>query len=215
MKKIALFLSFILISAISGCGSQTMRIGIAIPSDGEEYYAWTDEEISPSGNKITIHSCDEIGDSEIILKPIEVKEENAYDEPTFVGRGETVTIYAEKGAWFKLGMRMIDNPVPGKVKYFEIKNITVRIPSKNEEEFEIYVEDNGSVVINGVYYYDTGMEVYVTGDPDPGAVNDIELDLPDGRKITAWLYEDENSSKVAFAIDGKWFEFVEAEGAMD
>lgn len=132
MKKLfAMVLCLVLAVTIVGCGKITYRIGITIPSDSTDDFVWSDEEISPNGRKITIHSCDELGDAEIILKPIEVKEENAYDEPVVIARGKSLTLNAEKGAWFKIGIRMLNNAVPGKVKYFEIKDIEVRISSED------------------------------------------------------------------------------------
>ena len=132
MKKfIAMVLCLVLAVTIVGCGKITYRIGITIPSDSTDDFVWSDEEISPNGRKITIYSCDELGDAEIILKPIEVKEENAYDEPVVIARGKSLTLNAEKGAWFKIGIRMLNNAVPGKVKYFEIKDIEVRISSED------------------------------------------------------------------------------------
>ena len=49
----------------------------------QEDFVYSDEEISPIGNKITIYSGDGLGDTEVVLKPISVKEENAY-EPTYL-----------------------------------------------------------------------------------------------------------------------------------
>lgn len=140
MKKLfAIVLCLVLAAGIAGCSKVTYRIGITIPSESPDGYAWSDEEISPHAKKITIHSSDELGDVEIILKPVEAKEENAYDEPVHIARGESVTLNAEKGAWFRIGIRMLENAVPGKVKFFEIKDIEVRISSEANTEYDSFV----------------------------------------------------------------------------
>ena len=62
--------------------SFTIRIVVPAGSTEEivyqEDFAYSDEEISPLGNKITISSGEGLGDTEVVLKPIRVKEENAY-----------------------------------------------------------------------------------------------------------------------------------------
>lgn len=172
MKKfVAIVLCFVLAVIVAGCGKVTYRIGVTIPSDSTDSFTWSDEEISPNGRKITIHSCDELGDAEIILKPVEVKEENAYDEPVMIARGKSVTLNAEKGAWFKIGIRMLDNAVPGKVKYFEIKDIEVRIASEPAPEDAVMFGKikeiaNDTLYIeaqNGNYFINNWMAYIPTG----------------------------------------------------
>ena len=71
----------------------------------QEGFIYSDEEISPIGNKIRISSGKGLGDTEVVLKPIEVKEENAY-EPTYLTPGMPVEMEVEKGAWFKIGVNV-------------------------------------------------------------------------------------------------------------
>lgn len=127
MKKIVfLVFSFAFVFLLAGCAKYTYRIGIPIYAENTTAYTWADEEISPRGKRITITSSNEFGDTELSLKPVEAKEENAY-EPIIIAPGQSVTVDVEKGAWFKVGMRMLSNAVPEKVKYFEIKDVYVRI----------------------------------------------------------------------------------------
>ena len=92
--------------------SFTIRIVVPAGSTEEivyqEDFAYSDEEISPLGNKITISSGEGLGDTEVVLKPIQVKEENAY-EPTYLTPGMPVEMDVEKGAWFKVGVN-VQNP---------------------------------------------------------------------------------------------------------
>ena len=120
-------------SGFVGCvKNDTHQISITIPAGSteeiiyQEDFAYSDEEISPTGNTITISSGEGLGDTEVVLKPIEVKEENAY-EPTYLTPGMPVKMDVEKGAWFKIGVN-VQNPTDTDiVVYVEVEGIEVRI----------------------------------------------------------------------------------------
>lgn len=104
------------------------NIRITIPAGSTEAFIYSDEEISPRGNTITLYAGEGMGDGEIELKPVEVKEENAYDEPTYITPGMPVKMKAEKGAWFKIGVNNMQNP-SGKdiVVYITVSDVDIRI----------------------------------------------------------------------------------------
>lgn len=89
----------------------------------------TSDEITPTtAHEITniISSGEGLGDTEVVLKPIEVKEENAY-EPTYLTPGMPVEMDVEKDAWFKIGVSM-QNPTDTDITvYVEVKGVEVRI----------------------------------------------------------------------------------------
>ena len=96
----------------------------------QEDFVYSDEEISPLGNKITISAGDGLGDTEVVLMPIEVTEENAY-EPTYLTPGMPVKMDVEKGAWFKIGISM-QNPTEKDIDvYVEVEGIEVRISDES------------------------------------------------------------------------------------
>ena len=110
--------------------SYDIRITIPANTMGEvvyqEQFICSDEEISPTGNKIKISSGKGLGDTEVVLKPIEVKEENAY-EPTYLTPGMPVEMEVEKGAWFKIGVNM-QNPTDEDIDvYVTVTGIELRI----------------------------------------------------------------------------------------
>ena len=134
MKKLlALVLALVYVFGLVGCGkNDTYKIRITVPAGSteeiiyQEDFAYSDEEISPKGNTITISSGEGLGDTEVVLKPIEVKEENAY-EPTYLTPGMPVEMDVEKGAWFKIGVNM-QNPTDTDIAvYVEVKGVEVRI----------------------------------------------------------------------------------------
>ena len=113
MKRlVSIVLILVCIFSLSGCGkNDTYKISITVPAGtaGEftyiEDFIYSDEEISPIGDTITVSSVEGLPDTEVVLKPIEVKEENAY-ERTYLTPGMPVEMDVEKGAWFKIGISM-------------------------------------------------------------------------------------------------------------
>lgn len=115
MKKILLcVISVMCLFALTACGqNEPYELKIRIPAGADsavyqEDFAFSDEEISPKSGKITISAGEGLSDTEVVLKPISVKEENAY-EPTYLTPGMPVTMDVEKGAWFKVGVN-VPNP---------------------------------------------------------------------------------------------------------
>ena len=134
MKKLILVvLVLVCLLGLVGCGkNDTYKIRITVPAGSteeiiyQEDFAYSDEEISPTGNTITISSGEGLGDTEVVLKPIEVKEENAY-EPTYLTPGMPVKMDVEKGAWFKIGVNMQNPTDTDIVVYVEVEGVEVRI----------------------------------------------------------------------------------------
>ena len=130
---ITLVLALVCALCLVGCGkNDTNIIKITVPAGSTEEiiyqvdFAYSDEEISPKGNTIKISSGEGLGDTEVVLKPIEVKEENAY-EPTYLTPGMTVEMDVEKDAWFKIGVNVQNPTDTDMVVYVEVKGVEVRI----------------------------------------------------------------------------------------
>ena len=126
-KMIAIVLTWVCVLALAGCGkNDTYKIKITVPTGAVEEFVYSDEIISLIGNTIIISSGEGLGDTEVVLKPIEVKEENAY-EPTYLTPGMPVEMDVEKDAWFKIGVSM-QNPTDTDITvYVEVKGVEVRI----------------------------------------------------------------------------------------
>ncbi len=102
-------------------------IRIVIPAGSKELFVYSDEEISPTKNRIIISSGDNLGDTEVMLRPVEVREENAYDEAVYLTPGMPVKMDAEKGAWFQIGVNMQNPTDEDIVVSVRVKNVQVRI----------------------------------------------------------------------------------------
>lgn len=108
------------------------QIRITIPAGSETGFYYSDEEICPKRNTLTIAKGGHLGDTEVILLPVEVKEENAYDEPIYITAVAPAKMDVEKGAWFKIGVNM-QNPTAEDIDvYVIVRSVEVRIASKTK-----------------------------------------------------------------------------------
>ena len=111
---------------------ETYTVHVTVPAGtmGEfvyiEDFIYSDEEISPQKNQLTLKSIDVPDGTEFVLKPIEVTEENAY-ERTHLDRGEPLVIDVEKGAWFKIGIALQNPTDEDIVVGITVENVKVRI----------------------------------------------------------------------------------------
>ena len=110
------------------------QIRITIPAGNETGFYYSDEEICPKRNTLTIAKGGHLGDTEVILLPVEVKEENTYDEPIYITAVAPAKMDVEKGAWFKIGVKM-QNPTAEDIDvYVAVRDVEVRIASKSKGE---------------------------------------------------------------------------------
>ena len=123
-------------------GGKEYNIKITIPAGSTEAFIYSNEEICPKDNTITLYAGEGMGDGEIVLKPVEVEKENAYDKPTYITPGMPVKMNVEKGAWFKIGVNNIQNSSEEDiVVYITVSNVDVRILNKNEDMNTTQIED--------------------------------------------------------------------------
>lgn len=106
-------------------------IKIVVPAGSQESFVYSHEEISPVKNTIILSSGENLGDTEVVLKPVEGKRENAY-EPTYLTPGMPVKMEAEKGAWFQIGVNVQNPTEEDMVVYVSVDNVEVRIASRQE-----------------------------------------------------------------------------------
>ena len=100
---------------------------IVVPAGSQEQFWFAEEEISPLGSFVAVTCGDGLGDAEMVLKPVEVKTETAY-EPTYITPGLIVKMDAEKGGWFKIGVDMRNETTEDEIVYVHVGKVAVRIP---------------------------------------------------------------------------------------
>ena len=108
----------------------TYNIKIVVPAGNEEEFVYSDEEISPTRSRIIVNSGEYLGDMEVILKPVEVKQENAYDQAAYLMSGMFINLEAEKGGWFKIGVNVQNPTDEDLIVSVQVQHIEVRIASQ-------------------------------------------------------------------------------------
>ena len=82
--------------------------------------------ISPQKNTLKIRAGAGIDSTQVILKPIEVSEENSY-EPVIVKQGNPIKIDVEKGAWFEIGVGIMNPSDKDITTSIIVEDVEIRI----------------------------------------------------------------------------------------
>lgn len=128
MKKLVItVLILVYVLGLTSCVSkEPYTIEFTIPPGSSDGFIYSDQEISPNRNKLIIRAGAGISERDILLKPVQVQEENAY-EPVTLKQEDSVKIRAEKGAWYKIGVEAYNqNDVPIAVEVI-VENASIRI----------------------------------------------------------------------------------------
>ena len=131
-KKMFIIISIVVIIAVAigvylyNQQQTSFDISITVPAGSQETFVYSDEIICPVRDTITIWAGENLGDTTVVLLPIKVTEENAY-EPTYLTPGMPVKIDVEKGAWFKVGISMQNNGTEDIEEYVTVEGATVLI----------------------------------------------------------------------------------------
>lgn len=125
---VSVFLCLIVAVCFLTTSPKTWQIKVTIPAEGTESFYYSDEEINPKGNTLTLYAGEGMGDGMIVLLPVEASQENTYGEPTYITPGMPVKLDVEKGAWYKIGVNKMRDPSgEDKVVYLSVENVEVRI----------------------------------------------------------------------------------------
>lgn len=127
MKKlITLVFSLICVFSLAGCGkNDNYKISITVPAGSTEAFVYSDEEISATGKKITISSGEGLGDTAVVLLPVNENVETGY-VATYLTHGMPVEFDAVQGEWFKIGVSMQNDTDTDKTVYVEVEGVEVR-----------------------------------------------------------------------------------------
>ena len=104
--------------------SYTLRI--VVPAGSQEEFVYSDEEVSTIKNSIKIWSGDGLGDTEVLLSPVDETTEAGYTA-TYLTHGMPVEFDAEKDTWFKIGVNMQNPTDEDIIVYVEVEGVEVRI----------------------------------------------------------------------------------------
>lgn len=125
-KMIGLLLALSLMLALSGCGGKYVQISIVIPAGSTEEYIYSEEEVSPRRDYIAVRAEAGMADTAVILKPVSVQQERAY-EAAYLTSGVEVRLDAEKDGWFRIGVKASNPTDIDQVYLLTVSNVNVRI----------------------------------------------------------------------------------------
>lgn len=194
--------------------TQTHQIRITVPAGSKEAFCYSEEEISPKGNTLSLANGEGLGDTEVILLPVEVQEENAY-EPAYLTPGMPVKMSVEKGAWFKVGVNVQNPTAEDKDFYVSVKNVEVRIASEDTSgsENSIYGEivaglgdEEAYAFLRMGYGYDVLLAsdlVYDTGTEQQAAAScDVYYPVNGEAKRLGTIQSEGTAYPITFTKDG-------------
>ena len=125
MKKlIALLLVCAL--ALAGCGKDTFAISITVPAGSQGEFVFADEEICPTGKKITVSCGEGLEAAEVLLAPVDEAVTAGYVN-TPIAPGTPATFDTSSGDWLKVGVNVANDTDEDKIVWVEISGVEVRI----------------------------------------------------------------------------------------
>ena len=139
--------------------SYTLRI--VVPAGSQEEFVYTDEEVSTVRNSIKIWSGDGLGDTEVLLFPVNKTAETGYTA-TYLTHGMPVEFDAEKDTWFKIGVNMQNSTNEDIIVYIEVENVEVRIV----DEINSVIEWFDYLETPDEMKWDGSLEISLTEFPD-------------------------------------------------
>lgn len=137
----------------------TLRI--VVPAGSQEEFVYTDEEVSTVRNSIKIWSGDGLGDTEVLLFPVNKTAETGYTA-TYLTHGMPVEFDAEKDMWFKIGVNMQNSTNEDIIVYVEVENVEVRIV----DEINSVIEWFDYLETPDEMKWDGSLEISLTEFPD-------------------------------------------------
>ena len=125
MKKL-MALCLVCVLALVGCGKDTFTISITIPAGSQGEFVFSDEEICPTGKKITVSCGEGLEETEVLLAPVDETMTAGYAN-TPIAPGAPVTFDTDPGAWLKVGVNVSNDTDEDVTVYVEITGVEVRI----------------------------------------------------------------------------------------
>ena len=139
--------------------SYTLRI--VVPAGSQEEFVYSDEEVSTIKNSIKIWSGDGLGDTKVLLSPVNETTETGYTA-TYLTHGMPVEFDAEKDTWFKIGVNMQNSTDEDIIVYVEVENVEVRIV----DEINSVIEWFDYLETPDEMKWDGSLEISLTEFPD-------------------------------------------------
>ena len=164
----------IMVLSLAGCNKKDKyEIEILVPAGSTEAFVYSEEEIRATGNQITIWSGAGLGDTEVILKPVDENVETGY-VAEYLTHGMPVKLDAVKGEWFRVGVAVQNDSDRGPIAVsVEVEGVEVRIEEATEteeknpsnEEIALFTDTFWDDVTK-VVFHDFNEDVYEVSDAE-------------------------------------------------
>lgn len=102
------------------------KLRIVVPAGSQEEFVYSDEEIRTIGKSIKIWPGDGLGDTEVLLSPVDERTETGY-VATHLTHGMPAVFDAEKETWLKVGVNVQNPTDEDMIVYVEVENAEVRV----------------------------------------------------------------------------------------
>ncbi len=217
MKKvITVLLVLTMAFSLFGCSGNkqtSFDIKIVIPAGSHDEFAFSDEEISPVGNKITITPLEGISDVEFCLEATEGNDITTIYPPMTITTGTSFERKVEDKAWYRLGIKMNNDTEADKIVYIRVEPVEVRIEDGISNSLPQDTDVEPMVMVDGKIYVSTGKEStitarcgimdgkitsYVDGNTIP--TQDNQSNFGDG-----YGYQYGTDGTIEVCMDGKWY----------
>lgn len=108
----------------------TYDLRIVVPAGSQTATLYANEEISPGRGYVAVSCGDGLGDTEVVLEP--VQSENAESQAAYLTPGMPVKLPAQRGQWYRVGVK-VHNPSEQDIEVFlTVKHVVLRIANQAE-----------------------------------------------------------------------------------
>ena len=116
-----------------GCTrQQTFDISVVVGAGSAAKFVYSDEEVIPLHNTVTLTLEENWADTEVILLPLE--KDAAAIEPFILSANVPTEIQVEKGVWYKIGLNKQNISDKELRVSIQVKPVEVRIPEQIQNE---------------------------------------------------------------------------------
>lgn len=113
--------------ALTGCGSgREYDVKIVIPAGSTSAFAFSDEEVSPLSDHITVLQAERLGDTAIQLEAVDG--ETFISPPSYFTPGLPTRIAAERGTWYRIGVDVQNPSGEDRVVTVRVRDVEIRTP---------------------------------------------------------------------------------------
>ena len=127
-KSNVVILLLIFLFLLVGCNTKLdYNIKIVIPAGSQGEFVYSDEELSPVKDQLSVKSIDIPEEAKFVLTATEDSADKKFECANFP-KGEPMVIHVENGTWVKIGISMQNQTDEDLVVMINLEKAKVKIP---------------------------------------------------------------------------------------